>query len=127
GMGNIDILLGLQAKYTIFDMLRQRLSIQDIIERGPKELSYIAGGSGINQLFSMSKNDANYFLNEYEKLEHMYDFIIFDLVIGVSYDSMVFIKGTDECFVVKTPEPTPIADTYAMIAHRANVERKTTI
>jgi len=127
GMGNIDILLGLQAKYTIFDMLRQRLSIQDIIERGPKELSYIAGGSGINQLFSMSKNDANYFLNEYEKLEHMYDFIIFDLGAGVSYESMVFIQASDECFVVTTPEPTSITDAYAMIKHIVNVKPKMSI
>src|SRR5690625_476325 len=42
GMGNIDILLGLKAENTIIDMLNNYLSIHDIIERGPKRLSYIS-------------------------------------------------------------------------------------
>src|SRR5690625_5150296 len=49
GMGNIDILLGLQAKKTVIDMLEQKLSIEEIIEYGPKNLAYIAGGSGLTR------------------------------------------------------------------------------
>lgn len=120
GMGNVDILLGLQAKYTVIDMLQQRLSIEEIIECGPRNLSYISGGNGINQLFSMTDDDASYFLDEYEKLQHMYDYIIFDLGAGATQDSMFFILASDECIVVTTPEPTSITDAYGMVKHIVN-------
>lgn len=117
GMGNIDILLGLNAKYTIVDMIKQRMSIDKIIEKGPNDISYIAGGKSLEQMFSLTKNDADYFLKEYEYIQQSYDFIIFDLGAGVSQDSMFFILAADECFVVTTPEPTSITDAYGMIKH----------
>src|SRR5690625_894568 len=117
GMGNIDILLGLTAKKTIVDMINQRLFIEDIIEQGPNNLSYIAAGSGIEKIFSLTNDDANYFLKEYKKIQRLYDYIIFDIGAGVSSDSMFFVLSSDECFVVTTPEPTAITDAYGMIKH----------
>ncbi|WP_062319955.1 P-loop NTPase [Halolactibacillus sp. JCM 19043] len=37
GMGNIDILLGLQSKYSIVDMFQQHLNIETVIERQVKD------------------------------------------------------------------------------------------
>lgn len=117
GMGNVDILLGLNAKYTIVDMIKQRMNIEAIVEKGPNNISYIAGGKNLEQMFTLTRDDANYFLNEYEKIQQLYDFIIFDLGAGVSQDSMFFVLAADECFVVTTPEPTAITDAYGMIKH----------
>lgn len=117
GMGNVDILLGLTAKHTIVDMINRRLLIEDIIEQGPNNIAYIAAGSGIEQIFTLTNDDANYFLNEYGKIQHLYDYIIFDIGAGVSNDSMFFTLSSDECFVVTTPEPTSITDAYGMIKH----------
>lgn len=120
GMGNIDILLGVHAEYTIVDMIKKRLNIEDIIEKGPEQLSYIAGGSGINELFSMSEKEADYFLKQYEKIQHTYDYIIFDIGAGATSHTMFFILASDECFVVTTPEPTSLTDAYGMIKHVSN-------
>ncbi|HLS06497.1 MAG TPA: MinD/ParA family protein [Bacillota bacterium] len=117
GMGNIDILLGLSAKYTIIDMIKQRMPIDTIVERGPNNISYIAGGNTLEQLFALSNDDANYFLKQYENIQRYYDYIIFDLGAGASQDSLFFILASDECFVVTTPEPTSITDAYGMIKH----------
>src|SRR5690625_3460111 len=127
GMCNIDILLGLTANKTIADLINQRLLIEDIIEIGPNNIAYIAGGSGINQIFSLTKDDANYFLKEYEKIQHLYDYIIFDIGAGVSSDSMFFILASDECFVVTTPEPTSITDAYGIIKHIVKLNNETPI
>src|SRR5690625_2101589 len=124
GMGNIDILLGLQAEYTVIDMLEKRLSVYDIIEHGPYNLAYIAGGSAINKLFSMDEAEANYFLEQYNELQHDYDYIIFDMGAGATNESMFFILASDECFAVTTPEPTSITDAYGMIKHIVNYKPK---
>ena len=117
GMGNIDILLGLHAKKTVIDMFQDHLSIHEIIERGPRELSYIAGGSGLNHFFTMNQEKQNYFYEQYHSVMEMYDYIIFDIGAGATKDSLSFVLASDECIVVTTPEPTSITDAYGMIKH----------
>lgn len=117
GMGNIDILLGQQSTYTIANFFDDFLPIHDMIELGPKNLSYIAGGSGFNHLVTLSENKLNYFFTEYEKLTEEYDYIFFDIGAGVTEDTLSLILASDECFIITTPEPTSIADAYSMIKH----------
>ena len=123
GMGNIDILLGLHARNTVVDMLKEQLSIFSIIEKGPNDLAYIAGGSGLTDFFKMDKVQMDYFLTEYDQLTEQYDYIIFDLGAGASEESIFFNLASDECIVITTPEPTSITDAYSMIKHIINKER----
>lgn len=117
GMGNIDILLGQQAKYTIQNLLEEFMPIHDMIEVGPKGLSYIAGGSGFNNLLELNDEKIEYFFSQYELLTEQYDYIFFDLGAGVTKSSLAFILSSDESFLITTPEPTSIADAYSMIKH----------
>lgn len=117
GMGNIDILLGVSAKYSIVHLFDEHLSIEDIIEQGPHNLSYIAAGSGLADIFSMDEEKFQYFLGEFKKLINSYDYILFDMGAGVTEGSMYFMLAADECFVVTTPEPTSLTDAYAIIKH----------
>ncbi|GGM21494.1 flagellum site-determining protein YlxH [Paraliobacillus quinghaiensis] len=120
GMGNIDILLGVQAKQTIVQMFDKQLSIHDIIETGPHSLSYIAAGSGLTDVFKMDESKFTYFLSELEELITQFDYIIFDMGAGASVDSLHYILAVDECIVVTTPEPTSMMDAYAMMKHICN-------
>ncbi|WP_052345777.1 MinD/ParA family protein [Paucisalibacillus sp. EB02] len=115
GMGNVDILLGMQAKKTIVDMLEAELPIYDIMELGPNNLHYIAGGSGLSTMFSINQQKMNYFLLQYDEVVQMYDYIIFDMGAGATHSSIDFVLASDECIVVTTPEPTSITDAYSMI------------
>ncbi|MUK89896.1 AAA family ATPase [Ornithinibacillus sp. L9] len=117
GMGNIEILLGLHSQYTIVDMLQEQLPIYDIIETGPNNLSYISGGTGLNDIFSLDQTELDYFFVQYHKISKMYDFIVFDMGAGATPTSMAFVLAADECIVVTTPEPTSITDAYSMIKH----------
>ncbi|WP_117169691.1 MinD/ParA family protein [Paraliobacillus sediminis] len=117
GMGNIDILLGVQAKRSIVQMYENQLSIHDIIETGPHDLSYITAGSGLTDLFKMDENKFNYFLEQLDELITDFDYIIFDMGAGASVDSMFYVLAADECIVVTTPEPTAMMDAYAMMKH----------
>jgi|SRR5699024_10381159 len=115
GMGNIDILLGQQSKHTIADFFEELSPIHDMIETGPKGLSYIAGGSGLNDLLELNDKKITHFFSQYELLTERYDYIFFDLGAGISQNSLAFILSSDECFLITTPEPTSIADAYSTI------------
>ncbi|WP_188205824.1 MinD/ParA family protein [Alkalibacillus aidingensis] len=122
GMGNIDILLGLQPKQSLSTMLEKKLQISDIIELGPNNLSYIAAGTGLTDFFHMDQRRYEYFLEQFNAISTTFDYIIFDLGAGMSEDHLAFIQSADECFVVTTAEPTSITDAYAavkqMVVHR---------
>src|SRR5699024_8869066 len=117
GMGNIDILLGLQAKYSIVQMYENKWPIHDIIEKGPNSISYIAAGSGLSEIFNQDDSMFDYFLEQFSEIINEYDYIFFDMGAGVTDVSLSYILATDECFVVTTPEPTAMMDAYSMIKH----------
>ncbi|MQR88733.1 P-loop NTPase [Bacillus megaterium] len=115
GMGNIDILIGQTASYTMVDLLEKKLSIQQIIKKGPQNLAYVAGGTGISSVFEWSPSDLAYLIQELNSLTNQYDYMIFDMGAGMSESVLKFLKAVDEMIVVTTPEPTSITDAYAAI------------
>ncbi|UOQ47858.1 MinD/ParA family protein [Gracilibacillus caseinilyticus] len=115
GMGNIDILLGKNAKYSIFNLLENKMSIYDIIEVGPNSLSYIAGGSGHNHIFFLDDDKLTYFLEQLELIMTEYDYILFDMGAGITRETIHYILAVDECILVTTPEPTAMTDAYSMV------------
>lgn len=117
GMGNIDILLGVQAKHTLVDALEQNLRLEEIVEKGPEGLAYIAGGSSFTRLFTLNDKHMHYFLSEFDILVQKYDYIIFDMGAGITAESLFFILSSDEAILITTPEPTSITDGYSMVKH----------
>lgn len=115
GMGNIEILLGKSAQKNIHDMFNDNESIHRIIEVHDNGLAFIAGGSGLNELFTLNDQKKQFFIDQYKELVQSYDYIIFDMGAGIHSDSLFFILAADECIVVTTPEPTSITDAYSMI------------
>ncbi|MCT8139839.1 MinD/ParA family protein [Anaerobacillus sp. CMMVII] len=117
GMANVDILMGVSPQFTILDMIERDLSILEIIEEGPEQLSFIAGGTGFSSLFQLNPRKLSRFLQQLELLNGKYDYIIFDMGAGISKDSLHFILAANEVIVVTTPEPTSITDAYALIKY----------
>ncbi|WP_411955466.1 MinD/ParA family protein [Alkalibacillus sp. S2W] len=115
GMGNIDILLGLQPRQNLSTMLEKKLQISDIIEAGPQRLSYIAAGTGLSDFFHLDRSKYDYFIRQLQHVTTAYDYIIFDLGAGMSEEHLAFIQAADESIVVTTTEPTSITDAYAAI------------
>lgn len=112
---NIDVLLGTPAKYNLIHLLKGEKTIWEIIQVGPNNLQYIAGGSGFQDLVRLSDNELEYFAEQIGKLNGHFDFILFDTGAGLSKETVRFITAAEETIVVTTPEPTSITDAYALI------------
>ncbi|WP_018922534.1 MinD/ParA family protein [Salsuginibacillus kocurii] len=117
GMANIDILLGKSSPYSIVDMIDSEFSIWDIMNEGPYGLKFIAGGSGLTNLFEMNEQKRERFLTQLESLKGHIDTIVLDMGAGATHDSMHFIMAAHEALLVTTPEPTSITDAYSMIKY----------
>ena len=55
GLANAHIMLGINPKRTIRDMLKKGLSVEDVIETGPNGVKFISGGSGLIDILNIEK------------------------------------------------------------------------
>ncbi|KAA9006625.1 MinD/ParA family protein [Paenibacillus spiritus] len=115
GMANIDVLMGVSSKYNLYHLLNREAAIADIIQYGPDRLPFIAGGSGMQELFALSDEDLAYFTSQIASIADSMDYILFDTGAGLSKETLKFIVSADDCLVVTTPEPTAITDAYALM------------
>ncbi|WP_100404467.1 MinD/ParA family protein [Bacillus solitudinis] len=117
GMANLDILMGLSSKYHIVDMLENQLTIWDIIEKGPANISYLAGGSGFSSFIQLNEELMQRFFQQLELIGQSFDYIFLDMGAGATKESIQFMLAAHEVFVVTTPEPTAMTDAYAMVKY----------
>ncbi|KMJ58656.1 hypothetical protein AB685_12325 [Bacillus sp. LL01] len=115
GMANIDILLGTTQRYSIIHLFESGLTMDEIIQNGPEGLSYIAGGSGLKDIFHFNEQKRNHFLSQLQELSYQYDYILFDMGAGITTDTLQLILSCNEIFLVTTCEPTAMTDAYSAL------------
>src|SRR5699024_2064410 len=100
---------------SIVDLFDDFMPIHDIIETGPKGLSYIAGSSSLNNLIAIDKYKLDYFFKQYELVVKDYDYIFFDMGAGDTETSLSLVLASDDCLLITTPELIAITDAYSMV------------
>lgn len=115
GLANIDILFGIITKFTLVDVIKNRKSILEILSEGPKNIKFISGGSGVEELVKLDRTQVLKFVENMALLDKLADIIVVDTGAGLSENVMSFVMAADEVLLVTTPEPTSITDAYALI------------
>lgn len=115
GLGNLDVIMGLNSKYNISHVIRGRKSIEEIIHIGPEGLEIICGTSGLEDLANINEFQRQRLLRELSKLQENGDVIVIDTAAGISRSVIGFCLAADHVLVVTTPEATAMTDAYAMI------------
>ena len=115
GLANIEVMFGAIPKYNLADMIFRGKNFKDIIVEGPEGIGFISGGSGINGLGNMNREQVQYLVYKLKELETLADVIIIDTGAGISDSVLEFVSSSGEVVLVTTPEPTSITDSYALL------------
>ena len=115
GLANIEIMLGLHPKFNLADMMYRGKSLNDIIIYGPENVGFISGGSGIQELANLSREQVITLIQKLNELDEYADVIIVDTGAGISDTVLEFVAASEEVLLVATPEPTSITDAYALL------------
>lgn len=115
GLANLDIILGVDPKHTIQDVLNGACRLDDAIIKTPNGFDLLPAGSGIQENTILSNSLAKQVEALLEKLDTRYDIILFDVGAGVGDVVLFFANLAHRILVVVTPEPTSIMDAYASI------------
>lgn len=115
GLANIEVMLGVRPQYNLADLMFRGKSLTEIITTGPEEIGFISGGSGIQELTRMTKEQVMYLTQKLVELDSMADIIIVDTGAGIADNVLEFVTACSEVLLVATPEPTSITDAYALL------------
>lgn len=120
GLANIDVLFGIIPQYTLVDVINDKKNILEVLSDGPKNIKFISGGSGVEELVKMERPQLEKFVENIGLLDKIADIILIDTGAGLSDNVMSFVMAADEVILVTTPEPTSITDAYALIKMVSN-------
>ncbi|MCP5051064.1 MAG: MinD/ParA family protein, partial [bacterium] len=114
GLGNIDILLGIEPQLDISDLLKDTAGLEDILVE-KNDLRIIPASSGMQSLAQLSEYQEILLYKELKKLEDMAELLVIDTAAGISDNVISLLLAADEVYLVVTPENTSIVDAYAVV------------
>jgi flagellar biosynthesis protein FlhG len=115
GLANIHILLGIAPKRSIADVIENRCTIMETLITGPFGISIIPGASGLESLANIEQGRLAFLINQFHELESNFDFILVDTAAGIANSVINIATKTDLAILMMTPDPTSLADAYAMV------------
>ena len=114
GLANLDVLLRVNAKKNIFNVLKGECELKDIAINIEDNFVLIPGESGEDILKYANEANLSSFFSQLDFLKE-FDFFIIDTSAGIDARVQTFLDAADDVIVVTVPEPAAITDAYAMI------------
>ncbi len=115
GLANLDLLLGVKPRYTLADFFAGSVRLADVMVTTPIGVSLLAGGSGIQEVTTLSDAQKIAFVTELDALTHDIDVVLVDTGSGISDTVTYFTTAAQEIIVVVTPDPSSMTDAYALL------------
>jgi flagellar biosynthesis protein FlhG len=81
----------------------------------PGGIGFIPAASGRDELTRLSQRDLDQVFAQLGALAGAYDLVVFDTPAGIGREVMSALRAMRLVLVVVTPEPTSLADAYALI------------
>ncbi len=115
GLANMDIMLGINPRYTISHVLSGEKNLEDVIVETPAGFKLLPAASGMQDLTELDDDQRRFLLDELDALHEEFDIILIDTSAGITANVMYFNYAAMERLVVLTNEPTSLTDAYALI------------
>lgn len=115
GFSNLDILLGLRPKYSLQDVLDHRIGLADAFAKGPRGISFVSGSGGDALMEDQSDWQLRRLVEQLAEIAGQFDRIYIDFGAGFGRHTAELMGLCDELLLVTTPEPTALADAYALL------------
>jgi len=125
GLANLDIILGVNPRHTLMDVVRGTASASEVIMPTSGGFDLLPAGSGLVEGTMLTPSLAGTLEALLGSLDANYDLIFFDAGAGIGEVVLYFARLAHEILLVVTPEPTSIMDAYATIKIMARLYQKT--
>ena len=114
-LANADVLLGINPQYHLGHVLKGERTLAEVIVETPHGVRLIPGGSGVEELATLSPAQQHRLIAELSAMEADSDFMIIDTAAGIGTNVTSVVRAASEVIIVTTPDPTAVVDAYATI------------
>jgi flagellar biosynthesis protein FlhG len=114
GLANVNILLGLQPRHTLADVIEGRVALREIVIQGQDGIDIIPGSSGIERMADLEADQMQDLVSSFASLDD-YDWVLLDTSSGINRNVLCFSLSAPELLVVVNTEPTSLTDAYALL------------
>jgi len=114
GLANLDVILRVNPKRNILNVLKNECSIEDIVVKITDNLYLVPGESGDEITNFADEMSLSNFFSQLDYFED-FDFFLIDTSAGIDKRVQVFLDAADDVIVITVPEPAAITDAYAMV------------
>jgi len=125
GMANVNLLMGSVTNRSLIDLLDDDVTLEDVVEDGVAGVKYISGVAGIEAALNLNRSEQKKLHKKLGRCSELANIIIIDTGAGLNRNVIEFVLAAEEVLLVTTPEPTALADAYAVIkAYTKYTERR---
>lgn len=115
GLANVDVMLGLQPRYNLADVIEGRCSLEDTLLKGPGDLLVVPASSGKRSMAQLTQAQNAGLVHAFSELHRSLDVLIVDTAAGIADSVITFSQASQEIIVVVCGDPASLTDAYALI------------
>ncbi len=115
GLANVDVLLGLRARFTLEHVIDGQCGLEDIIVTAGSGLQVVPASSGIWSMATLARSGQAGLIHAFSELVEPLDVLLVDTAAGLSESVMTFSEAAQRVVVVVSDEPASLTDAYALI------------
>ncbi len=115
GLANADIMLGVDPQQTLADVVLNGRPIESVITESPLGVGLVPAASGVEALANLGAQELQRLFFGLERLGRSRSPLILDTPAGIGREVIAAARAVSTVCVVLTPEPTALADAYALI------------
>ncbi|MES2488416.1 MAG: MinD/ParA family protein [Pseudomonadota bacterium] len=115
GLANVDVMLGLQPKYNLADVIEGKCTLEDTLIKGPGDLLIVPASSGKRQMAELTQAQNAGLIHAFSDLHRSLDVLIVDTAAGIADSVITFSQASQEVIVVVCGDPASMTDAYALI------------
>lgn len=114
-LANVDVLLGLQPKFNLGDVLAGDADLESTLVSGPCGVSVVPATSGNFDMTELNAVEQATLVNAFQTLPATPDVLVVDTAAGITPSVARFVGAAQHAFVVVCDEPASLTDAYALI------------
>ena len=96
GLANVDVLLGLKAKYTLADVLDGSMSLREVVVNGPAGIKVVPASSGVQKMVALTPQEHASLIHAFSDISDQLDVLIVDTAAGISDTVISFVPAPHE-------------------------------
>lgn len=115
GLGNVDVVLGMQVDHTIREAVENGLDPTSIILEAEKNFFVLPASSGVPEMAGLSHQDQHLLSTMLENIVKDFDVVLVDTAAGIGDSVLWFNQWAHANIIILTPDPTSLTDSYALM------------